>query len=272
MDSEAQRLANEETRQAWQENAPFWDERMGEGNDFVEILTWPPTLQVLEIRPGDRVLDIACGNGLTSRRLAAKGARVVAFDFAEEMIARARRRTVHHRDRITCFVVDATEQNALLRLGLNQFDAALCHMALFDMAQVRPLLRALAKVLKGDGRFVFSVLHPCFNGPGMTQLAEREERDGEVATGYSVKVRGYLTPSVTRAAAIRGQPRPQLMFHRPLSMLFGACFEAGFVMDRLIESAFPPDYPAGRDPLSASRASPPSHLYPPFSSLHTHGA
>lgn len=29
--------ANEETRAAWNQNAGFWDERMGEGNDFVEL-------------------------------------------------------------------------------------------------------------------------------------------------------------------------------------------------------------------------------------------
>jgi 2-polyprenyl-3-methyl-5-hydroxy-6-metoxy-1,4-benzoquinol methylase len=77
------RKANEATRQAWNRNAAFWDERMGEGNDFVEVLLWPATERLLGLRPGERVLDVACGNGLTSRRLAALRAAVVAFDFAE---------------------------------------------------------------------------------------------------------------------------------------------------------------------------------------------
>jgi hypothetical protein len=41
---------------------------MGEGNDFVEVLIWPATERLLDITSGDRVLDIACGNGLTSRQ------------------------------------------------------------------------------------------------------------------------------------------------------------------------------------------------------------
>ena len=85
--------ANEESRRAWDENAAFWDERMGEGNDFVEVLSWPPTERMLALEAGERVLDIACGNGLTSRRMAAMGAEVVATDFSEEMIAHARRRS-----------------------------------------------------------------------------------------------------------------------------------------------------------------------------------
>jgi 2-polyprenyl-3-methyl-5-hydroxy-6-metoxy-1,4-benzoquinol methylase len=124
------RQANEETRQAWNQNAAFWDERMGEGNDFVEVLIWPPTERLLDLRPGQRVLDIACGNGLTSRRLAAMGAEVVAADFAEGMIAHARNRTLagESAGRITYHVLDATDEVALLALGERQFDAALCWM------------------------------------------------------------------------------------------------------------------------------------------------
>jgi SAM-dependent methyltransferase len=244
------RQANEETRQAWDENAAFWDERMGEGNDFVEVLTWPPTARMLDLKAGERVLDIACGNGLTSRRLAAMGAEVMAVDFSEEMIAHARRRTTDYADRLTFEVLDATDESALLALGEGRFDAALCAMALFDMAEIDPLMRALRRLLRPAGRFVFSVLHPCFNNSHIVQMAEMEDRDGDIVTVYSVKVSGYLTPGVARGAAIGGQPKPQLYFHRPLQVLLGAGFQAGFVVDDLEERAFPADHPSGRSPLA----------------------
>ena len=242
--------ANEETRQAWNENAAFWDERMGEGNDFVEVLTWPPTERMLELQPGDRVLDIACGNGLASRRMAAMGAEVVATDFSEEMIAFARRRTTESGDRLRFEVLDATDEAALLALGEGQFDAALCAMALFDMAEIDPLMRSLGRLLRPGGRFVFSVLHPCFNNAHVVQVAEMEDREGEIVTVYSVKISGYMTPSMARGAAIAGQPKPQLYFHRPLQVLLGAGFRAGFVLDALEERSFPPDHPQGRSPLA----------------------
>ena len=62
------RSENRDARAAWDRNTGFWDERMGEGNDFVEELVWPPTERLLELAPDRRVLDVACGNGLTSRR------------------------------------------------------------------------------------------------------------------------------------------------------------------------------------------------------------
>jgi 2-polyprenyl-3-methyl-5-hydroxy-6-metoxy-1,4-benzoquinol methylase len=249
--------ANEQTREAWNANAGFWDMRMGEGNDFVEVLTWPATERLLELQPGERVLDIACGNGLTSRRLAAMGAEVVAFDFAEELISHAVRRTEEAGSTasgggITYHVLDATDEGALLALGKGEFDAALCSMALFDMADIKPLMGALIQLLRPGGRFVFSVIHPCFNNSTMAHVAELEDRAGELVTVYSVKVYGYMTSTVAHGAAIAGQPKPQLYFHRPLQELLGAGFRAGFFLDGLEERAFPPDHPPGSNLLSWS--------------------
>jgi len=243
------KAANVETRQAWNQNAAFWDLRMGEGNHFVEVLIWPATQRLLNLQPGERILDVACGNGLYSRRLVAMGAEVVAFDFSEELVARARARTADQQA-IIYHVLDATDEEALLDLGRAHFDAALCQMALFDMAEVRPLFHALGKLLRPGGRFVFSVLHPCFNSAHMTQVAEREDLAGELVTRYSVKVFGYMTPTVSHSAAMTGQPTPHLLFHRPLQVLLGAAFDSGFVLDGLEERSFPPDHPGGSDLLS----------------------
>ena len=250
MTAEDLRRANEETRDAWNQNAPFWDERVGEGNDFVEVLIWPAVKRLLDLQPSEQVLDIACGNGLYARRLAAMGAHVVAFDFAEKLIALARERTIKHADRIGYLAMDATDEAALLALGEHRFDAAICNMALFDIADIRPLMRALVQLLRPGGRFVFSVMHPCFNNPLMAHVAEMEDREGDIVTVYSVKILAYITPTVARTAAIRGQPKPQLIFHRPLEVLLGAGFDVGFVLDGLEEQAFPPDHPSGRSPLT----------------------
>jgi ubiquinone/menaquinone biosynthesis C-methylase UbiE len=251
MHGEDLQRANEETRDVWDHNAAFWDERMGEGNDFVEILCWPATVRLLQLQPGERALDIACGNGLTSRRLAAMGAEVVAFDFSEEMIAFARQRSAENAP-ITYHVLDATDEQALLSLGERRFDAALSNMALFDIADIAPLMSALSRLLKPGGRFVFSVTHPCFNGPHISQAAEMTEREGEITTTYSVNVFGYMTPTVTHGLAMRGQPKAQLIFHRPLQVLFAPAFEAGFVLDGLEERAFPPGHPPKSGPLAWS--------------------
>ena len=49
-------------------------------------------------------------------------------------------------------------------------------------------MEALSSLLRPAGRFVFSVLHPCFNNPAIVQTGELQDRGGEVVTTYSVKV------------------------------------------------------------------------------------
>src|SRR5262245_53749271 len=221
---EAEMIWNDEARRAWDQNAEFWDLRMGEGNDFVELLIWPSVERLLALKSGEKVLDIACGNGLTSRRMGARGAQVVAIDFSKQMIERARN---HNTDlaAIDYRILDATNYDELIALGERSFDAALCNMALFDMAEIRPLMRALARVIRSGGRFVFSVIHPCFNNPSTVHTAEMEDRDGELTTSYSIKIRGYMSDETKPGVAIPGQPTAHPYFHRPLSRLLEPALE-----------------------------------------------
>jgi 2-polyprenyl-3-methyl-5-hydroxy-6-metoxy-1,4-benzoquinol methylase len=238
MTGEEWRERSRESHDLWNEIAPFWDDRMGEGNAFQRVLIGPVTERLLEVQPGQAVLDIACGNGVFARRLAALGASVVAFDFSEAFIERARARTHAHPERIEYRVLDAADPDQLRALGAGRFQAAVCNMAMMDMPAIDPLLGALPGLLAPGGRFVFSVLHPCFNSVGSSKVAEEEDRAGEIVNRLGVKVTGYITPVAQRGLGMIGQPTPQLYFHRPLSALLNACFDAGFVLDRLEEPVF----------------------------------
>lgn len=51
---------------------------MADGDEFLNVLVWPAVERLLALRSGARVLDVACGNGVTSlRRLLAPGGRFV---------------------------------------------------------------------------------------------------------------------------------------------------------------------------------------------------
>lgn len=233
----------EATRRAWDANAAYWDEYMGtEGNDFVNMLVWPVTARLLELHPAERVLDVACGNGLYALRLADLGAQVVGFDFSTELIAHARRRSAGYGSRIAYHVIDATDLDALLSLGEGDYSAAVCNMALFDIADIAPLAEGLFQLLRPGGRFVFSVMHPCFNGLHSKFLVETGDNGHEFESRYFLKLSGYLTPFTAGGIALRGQPETQLYFHRPLHELFRPFLEIGFALDALEERAFDPDY------------------------------
>jgi 2-polyprenyl-3-methyl-5-hydroxy-6-metoxy-1,4-benzoquinol methylase len=236
---------NDFTRDAWNANAQHWDERMGDdGNDFFNILCWPVITSLLDPEASSRVLDIACGNGLTSRRLAQLETQVTGFDFSSNLIELANQRSTQYSKQITYHVLDATDEAQLLTVlaPRGPFDSALSNMALFDMPEIEPLFRALRKLLKPGGIFVFSLMHPAFNNSSAALMAEQWD-DGEIHMRYAVKVSRYMTQFQSKGLALRNQPKPQLYFHRPLQDYLNVAFQNGFVLDGFAERAFPPDHP-----------------------------
>jgi SAM-dependent methyltransferase len=211
---------------------------MGEGNDWHRSLIAPAVEKLLGVQPGERVLELACGNGQFARRLASMGARVVACDSSVAFLDCARLRTSEHSERIEYRLVDLTGDEHLAALGIDEFDAAVCNMALMDIACITPLLRAVRRTLKAGGRFVFSVPHPCFNTNGTTLLVERDDYQGDGSATFSVRVTQYRGLAPQKGIGVVGQPQPHYYFHRPLHTLLGACFAAGMTLDGLEEPAF----------------------------------
>jgi SAM-dependent methyltransferase len=229
----------EDNRRIWDANACWWDDAIGDGNDFQTLLIEPATERLLAPTDGDTILDVACGAGRFARRMAARGARVVAFDQSERFIARARERTPG--DVSVDFHVAAVEAvEATLALGPAAFDKAVCTMAIMDMPEIAPLFAMLSRVLLPDAIFVFSVTHPCFHTAAVQRFAEiSEESDGSHVARSGVKVSSYLSPFARKTDGIVGQPESQWFFHRPLSTLFRFGFEHGFVVDGIEEPGLP---------------------------------
>jgi 2-polyprenyl-3-methyl-5-hydroxy-6-metoxy-1,4-benzoquinol methylase len=229
-----------ETAGVWNALADWWDDAIGSGNATQDLLVEPAQERLLDLRPGETVLDIACGAGRFTRRMAAQGVQVVAFDHSERFIARARQKTPSDlQSRIDYHVLSADDAPGLLALGERRFDAAVCTMALMDMARIRPLLSMLPRLLATEGRFVFSVTHPVFNSGDARLIGEQVRRDRDFATEVSIKVTDYLTCRMQADIAVVGQPVDQHYFHRPMSVLLNACFDEGLLLDRLEEPALP---------------------------------
>jgi hypothetical protein len=166
---------------------------------------------------------------------------VTAFDFSAELIKRAKARANLFPHPVAYQTLDATDEAALLSLGAGEFDFALCNMALFDIADIGPLFRALPILLKPGAAFVFSLTHPAFNNASAVRVMEEMDVEGEIRAVFSVKISRYIHPHSARGLALRSQPKPHLYFERPLKDYLNLGFENGFVLDGFEERAFPPD-------------------------------
>ena len=229
----------EDNRRIWEANARWWDDRIGDGNDFQMVLIEPATERLLDVVTGDTILDAACGAGRFARRMAELGARVVAFDQSEEFIARARERTPSDAA-VEYHVVDTANAESVLSPGFKRFNKAVCTMAIMDMPEIGLLFSLISRVLTPGGAFVFSVTHHVsIPQPSSASPRATTNKEAGALLAPGVKVSSYLSPSARKTEGITGQPEPQWVFHRSLSALFGFGFEAGFVVDGIEEPRLP---------------------------------
>ena len=229
---------HDEVHSAWDELSAFWDERMEAGTTWQRHLIQPSVERLLQLGPGERVLEIACGNGEFARRMSELGGKVVAVDFSEGMLERARA----HGGDVDYRHTDAMAEGALLALGEpGSFDAVVSNMAIMDMESIEPMVAASSRLLTPAGRFVFSTLHPAFNSGDVRPTVELDV-EGRTTEIYSVKVSSYSRPSVGKGVAIPGQPVEQWYFHRPLWMILEPFFDQGFALDGLEEPLVGPEH------------------------------
>lgn len=242
---------NEEGRDLWNQKAAFWDGMHGEeGNLFHRTLISPAVERLLALRPGERVLDVACGNGVLARRLAVLGADVTAVDFSAELLALAQRRGQPGGSPIRYQIADATDEAALTALGAGSFDAVVCSMAIMDIPVLGPLFSAVSALLKPEGRFVFATAHPAFNSNNPIFFGEELDIEGKRITLTGLKLTAYMDLAPVKGMGAPGEPNPHYYFHRPLSELLNEAFAAGLVLDGIEEAAFTDEYKRENRPLS----------------------
>jgi trans-aconitate methyltransferase len=119
-----------------------WDpQRYRENAGFVAVLG-APLLDMLAPMPGERILDLGCGDGALTEKIAAV-ATVVAVDASADQIKAARARG------LDAHVVDGT------RLSFaNEFDAVFSNAALHWMRDPDAVIAGVWRALKPGGRFV----------------------------------------------------------------------------------------------------------------------
>ena len=103
-----------------------------------------PVLDLLQPRPGERILDLGCGDGVLTEKLAAAGTDVVGVDGSPDMVAAARHRGLDAR------VMDAT------RLTFHQeFDAVFSNAVLHWIKDdPDAAISSAYRALRSPGRFV----------------------------------------------------------------------------------------------------------------------
>jgi ubiquinone/menaquinone biosynthesis C-methylase UbiE len=219
---------------AWTAAADWYDELVGEeGSEFHREVIFPGVLRLLQVKPNEAILDVACGQGAFCRMLAQQGARATGIDASPELIKLARERNSASGGGQAVFpeyrVADARNLSSLPGSG---FAGAVCILAIQNIDKLPPVFQGIQRVLSPGGRVVLVMMHPCFRNPKYTSWGWDEQTGAQYR-----RVDRYLLPRKEPIVTHPGQKGGQYTwtFHRPMQMYVKAMRGAGLLVDRLEE-------------------------------------
>lgn len=246
----------------WESNAESWTKQARAGYDvYRDALNTPAFLAMLPDIRGLRGLDIGCGEGANTRKLAQRGAVMRAVDIAPTFIRYAQAEEALEPSGIRFQVGDAMA----LPFPDHSFDFATAFMALMDVADPARALAEAFRVIRPGGFLQFSILHPCFVPPHRKVL---REPDGSVR---AIELAGYFDGEDGRIdtwwfSTLPPEERKKVppfkipRFHRTLSEWVQMIRGAGLVIDALGEPHADPEQ-ADEEPVVADTRVAPLFLH-----------
>ena len=193
----------------------------------------PAVLDALGPVRGLQVLDAACGPGIYSVELLARGADVTAFDASADMVALAREQTAG-RARI-----DQAVLGKPLPYAAAEFDLVVCALAIHYADDRAAAFAEIFRVLRPGGALVVSTQHP--------------------TTDWLRKGGSYFDVVLeTDIWRMESEDHVVRFWREPMSALCGAATDAGFLIEKVIEPRPAPSmrerYPWDYDKLSREPA------------------
>jgi len=183
-----------------------WDAELYEARHGFVWRLGEGVVEFLNPRAGERILDLGCGTGQLTQKIAESGADVVGLDASPDMIGQARQ----NYPRLRFVLADA----AALEFD-NEFDAVFSNAALHWMLDRAGVVAGVARALKKGGRFVAEC-----GGSGNIRILEGaiERIAAKYHGGHAPEKRTYY-PAVGEYAALLEQHgfevRSAQLFDRP---------------------------------------------------------
>lgn len=240
----------EEGAASWEAIADGWAERVRTGSDAsrVYILDDAHLAMVGDVA-GLRALDAGCGEGRFARMLAELGAKVTGIDFSPRMIELA----VEEERRAPLGITYAEADMAdLSSLADESFDLAVAYVSVVDVKRYEEAIAGVSRVLVPGGRFVFSLVHPCFSPPvfgweprkpGTIPLRDKDR--------LFRKVDRYFPEGEVRFRMWPTAPAETINYHRPISQYAHACRAAGLFIRDILEPTPDPEVAERNDWLKS---------------------
>jgi ubiquinone/menaquinone biosynthesis C-methylase UbiE len=217
---------------SWGSVAGWYNDVVNDPESYQAKVILPNVLRLISPEKGQKILDLACGQGYFSHAVAARGANITGIDIAPELIEIAKKQAGHNESFI---VSPATD---LSKLAPRSFDSAFCVLAIQNIERMGDVFKEVSRVLKERGKFVVILNHPAFRIPGKT-FWEFDEKAGiqfrrvDEYIGESSK-KMDMHPGTSNSDS-KDEKFTTISFHRPIQSYSKSLANAGFAISRIEE-------------------------------------
>lgn len=214
---------------SWGKVAKWYDDLLESGgNTYQKELILPNLFRLMEIKKGEKILDLACGQGFFTREFAKAGAESLGVDVSGELIEIARKNSPEN---IKYSVLSADNLASILDESI---DKIVIILAIQNIDNFIDTISECSRTLKKGGKLYMVLNHPAFRIPKKSSWGF----DEKTKTQYR-RVDQYLSESLINIDMHPGEKLSEredtTSFHRPIQSYFKAFFKNGFVISRLEE-------------------------------------
>lgn len=218
---------------SWNEVADWYDELLKNDDSYQAKVILPNLLRVLDLKKGEQVYDLACGQGYFANIFAHVGANVMASDLSKNLIETAKKNSKPASaggGKISFYISPAHKAQFIKDQTI---DTIVVVLAIQNIENVSDVLVECKRVLKKEGRLVLVLNHPTFRVP--------QGSDWYFIDGVQSRiVSQYLSPSKIYIDMTPGEKNPKMKiktvsFHRSLQDYMKIFSKTGFAITRLEE-------------------------------------
>ena len=211
---------------SWNEVAEWYDNTVSDPDSYQQQVILPNLLRIAQVKKGQAVLDLACGQGFFSNALAEAGAQVVGVDISPKLIETAKKNT----SKDISYKVASAE--SLSDISNSSIDTVVCVLALQNIEHVSKVFKECRRVLRDNGSCIFVLNHPVLRIPRRSSWGF----DAVKKVQYR-RLDSYLKESKEEIVMHPGKSTEikTISFHRPLQVYMKNLTNAGFVVTRLEE-------------------------------------
>lgn len=188
-----------------------WDAELYDSKHFFVSNFGTNLVELLSPQPDEYILDLGCGTGHLTEKIASFGAQVLGIDSAENMLIQAR----NHYPNLKFELADATNLQFL-----EEFDAVFSNAVLHWIKQPQKVITGIYRALKPGGRFVAE-----FGGKGNVQKIVTAIYHVMDTAGYSLELseNPWYFPSIGEYGT--------LLEKQGFELTFASLFERPTVLD-----------------------------------------